>query len=145
MKIFLIICLLLGFINTIEKVDDTNFDNLVINDTNVWVIEIGSIMCDSCQEFAPKFKSVSHKMNKFKFGFVKIDDPEGLKLAKKYPNVFTNGLPYVIVYDSFGSSFKEIVKGNVASEEELEHKLNMISQGLEINNGIFQKRRHADL
>jgi hypothetical protein len=37
------------------------------------------------------------------------------------------------------------VKGNVASEEELEHKLNMISQGLEINNGIFQKRRHADL
>lgn len=145
MKVLIVTLLLIGIVTCLQEIDSRNFDSLVKNDNNVWVLKIASKMCGSCKEFEPIFESSAKKNTQFKFGVVYIDEKEGLDLAMNL-NVLDNGLPAVVVYDTQEGSPKQIVSGNVIKENAFNQQLVNLSKNLKLKDGVYQKSGNkADL
>jgi hypothetical protein len=132
----------------IQNINENNFDSLVKNDEHVWVIEIASKMCGSCQEFSPIFNSVSLKIKNLKYGVVYVDSNEGLNLAMKL-DVLDKGLPAVLIFNRNGdqsNSFKQLVAGNLISEPKLTESIYREISGLSLRNGYYLKNEiNSDL
>ena len=48
------------------------FDNEVLQDEAVWVVEFASKMCTTCQQFGPVFESVAKSFRRVKYGVVSL-------------------------------------------------------------------------
>lgn len=83
--------------STGTRLDEGNFRQLV-GDENVWVVEVGSSRCGTCQEFAPVWGKVASQVgSRAKFGFVDIDEKGGMALAKEL-NALEDGVPQVRIF-----------------------------------------------
>ena len=66
-----------------KDLDATNFEKEVLRDDQVWLVEIGSKMCGSCQQFEPTWQEVKKRMKRINTGQVNIDEPNGMKAAQR--------------------------------------------------------------
>ncbi len=79
---------------SVTKIDVNNFEELVRNTNDIWLLEFYSERCGTCQEFEPTWKKVVPKINGVKIGRINIDKKEGLKLAQNV-GVLDNGIPNI--------------------------------------------------
>ena len=86
MKILLLFAYLICFVGFAVSSDDlsaADFDNTVLKDDRVWLVEFYSPMCGSCTEFAPTWEKISASMKSVATGKINIDIKEGMELANK--------------------------------------------------------------
>ena len=79
---------------SVTKIDVNNFEELVRNTNDIWLLEFYSERCGTSQEFEPTWKKVVPKINGVKIGRINIDKKEGLKLAQNV-GVLDNGIPNI--------------------------------------------------
>ena len=79
---------------SVTKIDVNNFEELVRNTNDIWLLEFYSERCGTCQEVEPTWKKVVPKINGVKIGRINIDKKEGLKLAQNV-GVLDNGIPNI--------------------------------------------------
>ena len=58
---------------SVTKIDVNNFEELVRNTNDIWLLEFYSERCGTCQEFEPTWKKVVPKINGVKIGRINID------------------------------------------------------------------------
>jgi len=81
-----------------------NFENEVITDHRVWLVEFYSPMCGSCKEFTPVWKTMEdHLTSKVMTGKINIDHKEGQKIAGAV-GALEDGIPALVLFASLGDS-----------------------------------------
>jgi thiol-disulfide isomerase/thioredoxin len=109
----------------ITAVDATNFDSVVVQSLEAWVLEFMSPRCGTCQELSPLYADLAARNSKrLHFGSVDIDTEEGMALAQRL-DVLAEGVPNVRAFTSLGSQHGvRIFSGwKVPSAEELQQSL----------------------
>ena len=86
----LIICALS---TDITYLDEDNFDK-EINSSKIWLIEVYSEKCESCQSFESTWKQLIKDIDYLKIGRINVDEMKGIKVANKL-NALENGIPAV--------------------------------------------------
>lgn len=110
-------------------IDPSQFDQLVLNDSRVWVVEFYSPMCGSCSEFAPTWEALESKFKSVQSGKINIDKKEGLAIAKQF-GVLEEGLPNIRLFASKESKSISIMSGEPKSTKELMSSLKRNIKGL---------------
>ena len=87
----LIICTLST--TDITYLDEDNFDK-EINSSKIWLIEVYSEKCESCQSFESTWKQLIKDIDYLKIGRINVDEMKGIKVANKL-NALENGIPAV--------------------------------------------------
>ena len=86
----LIICALS---TDITYLDEDNFDK-EINSSKIWLVEVYSEKCESCQSFELTWKQLIKNIDFLKIGRINVDEMKGINLANKL-NALENGIPAV--------------------------------------------------
>eukprot|EP00622_Pseudochattonella_farcimen_P001923 FR736743.1.p1 GENE.FR736743.1~~FR736743.1.p1 ORF type:complete len:178 (+),score=24.45 FR736743.1:55-534(+) len=98
-----VVLMLMNLTNAAEEllVDNANFDEVVANSQDTFVIEYYSKMCGSCKEFEPAWHEItaglqttSMKHSGVRTARCSIDTKDGMKLAKDQ-GVLNKGIPAV--------------------------------------------------
>eukprot|EP00467_Chlorarachnion_reptans_P021043 CAMPEP_0114505710 /NCGR_PEP_ID=MMETSP0109-20121206/11006_1 /TAXON_ID=29199 /ORGANISM="Chlorarachnion reptans, Strain CCCM449" /LENGTH=151 /DNA_ID=CAMNT_0001684183 /DNA_START=41 /DNA_END=496 /DNA_ORIENTATION=+ len=78
-----------------------NFQEVVMDSEDVWMLEFYSEMCGSCLEFAPTWEKIkeSDVGRKLRTAKVNIDHAEGIKLAVDL-GVLDGGLPAIRLFSN---------------------------------------------
>lgn len=99
--LFFSICLLLlGACR--GDLDPASFEQEVLRDDRVWLIEFYSPMCGSCTEFTPTWTRLQNQMISIATGKINIDEEKGMALAQKL-GVLDEGLPNIRMFSSNSS------------------------------------------
>ena len=131
--------------DNIKILNKSNFDSSVTNDNAVWIVEIASKMCGSCQEFSPIFHSIANNYPGYKYGVIYVDDEEGMSLANTYGSALETGLPVVLMFDYTDGSYVQIVGGMVANEDEVKYAIKEYSKDLERRDDDFYIKKSAKI
>eukprot|EP00670_Eutreptiella_braarudii_P005207 CAMPEP_0174287188 /NCGR_PEP_ID=MMETSP0809-20121228/14785_1 /TAXON_ID=73025 ORGANISM="Eutreptiella gymnastica-like, Strain CCMP1594" /NCGR_SAMPLE_ID=MMETSP0809 /ASSEMBLY_ACC=CAM_ASM_000658 /LENGTH=167 /DNA_ID=CAMNT_0015383601 /DNA_START=19 /DNA_END=522 /DNA_ORIENTATION=+ len=104
----------------------------IINDPGVYLVEVFSARCGSCQEFAKTWhKFVKKYRRSYKFAEVDIDTKVGMAYAKKVGALQT-GIPAVLMFKGpSGAAPTALVKGEPLSYTSLKKEVIEASAGLE--------------
>ena len=86
----LIICALS---TDITYLDEDNFDK-EINSSKIWLVEVYSEKCESCQSFETTWKQLIKNIDYLKIGRINVDEMKGINVANKL-NALENGIPAV--------------------------------------------------
>ena len=86
----LIICALS---TDITYLDEDNFDK-EINSSKIWLVEVYSEKCESCQSFESTWKQLIKDIDYLKIGRINVDEMKGINVANKL-NALENGIPSV--------------------------------------------------
>ena len=86
----LIICALS---TEITYLDEDNFDK-EINSSKIWLVEVYSEKCESCQSFESTWKQLIKNIDYLKIGRINVDEMKGINVANKL-NALENGIPAV--------------------------------------------------
>ena len=86
----LIICALS---TDITYLDEDNFDK-EINSSKIWLIEVYSEKCESCQSFESTWNQLIKDIDYLKIGRINVDEMKGINVANKL-NALENGIPAV--------------------------------------------------
>ena len=86
----LIICALS---TDITYLDEDNFDK-EINSSKIWLVEVYSEKCESCQSFESTWKQLIKDIDYLKIGRINVDEMKGINVANKL-NALENGIPAV--------------------------------------------------
>ena len=86
------------FVAAGTSIDNQNFDKLVIQQEELWLLEIASDLCGSCQAFAPKWKELVGLEKRVKAGHVIIDNKPGLAVAQQLQAPLELGIPCVVLF-----------------------------------------------
>ena len=86
----LIICALS---TEITYLDEDNFDK-EINSSKIWLVEVYSEKCESCQSFETTWKQLIKNIDYLKIGRINVDEMKGINVANKL-NALENGIPAV--------------------------------------------------
>ena len=86
----LIICALS---TDITYLDEDNFDK-EINSSKIWLVEVYSEKCESCQSFELTWNQLIQDIDFLKIGRINVDEIKGINLANKL-NALENGIPAV--------------------------------------------------
>eukprot|EP00298_Acanthocystis_sp_HF-20_P005292 c15512_g1_i1.p1 GENE.c15512_g1_i1~~c15512_g1_i1.p1 ORF type:complete len:143 (+),score=38.92 c15512_g1_i1:22-450(+) len=98
--LFILFISFLALSNAVTTVGSKNFEELVVQDSRVWMIEFYSSMCGSCKEFAGTWKKLSTQYEKsVMIGHVDIDKKDGKKLAMDL-GVLEEGIPNVKLFNA---------------------------------------------
>lgn len=63
----------------VVKLDDSNFDDIVLSSNEIWVIKFGAPWCYHCKVFKPKYMEAAEKLgSKVRFGEVDAAGNKGL-------------------------------------------------------------------
>ena len=132
--------------DSLKNIDNKNFESVVKNTKEIWILEIGSKMCGSCSEFLPEFESVAKEMKSINFGATNIDDPEGMKLVNNFDGVLDEGLPSVLMFYNENGNWKFVVAGEVKKRNQFKNLINSMTKNLKISNGkIMKQNQNEDL
>jgi len=121
------------------KLTAANYDTIVTNSDEAFMVEFSSKMCGSCKEFAPEWESLSQSLKRIKTAHVYIDDADGQKIAEKL-GVLEAGIPNVQLYTT--SQPKTIMAGEVKTSKFLRKKIAPLVKGLKKrdSDGVFIKK-----
>ena len=86
----LIICALS---TDITYLDEDNFDK-EINSSKIWLIEVYSEKCESCQSFESTWNQLIKDIDYLKIGRINVDEMKGINVANKL-NALENGIPAI--------------------------------------------------
>jgi thioredoxin-like negative regulator of GroEL len=138
MRTLIILTIIALSISKPVEIDITNFDEKVNKDSHVWVLEIASKMCSSCQEFFPIYEHVAETHKEVNFGVTYIDDKPGFQLANSLKGVLES-LPCVVMFNE-GNKFVPLVKGDVPTEEQFLQALAIRLKGLGKDGDLYLKK-----
>lgn len=129
-------CLLLLCVTRGEDVDPADFEEKVVQDKYVWLVEFSSSMCGSCQEFAPEWEKLTGQLKRVRTMHVSIDDDAGKALAQDL-GVLEEGIPNVKLFMKAGdaSSATTLLKGGDGSARQLKLALKPLLKGLDKEGG----------
>lgn len=102
----LVTCILTTVLVTVASrgdLDPDSFQNTVIEDGRVWVVEFYSGMCGSCQEFAPTWTRIEDSLKSIATGKINIDKKPGMQLAESL-GVLEQGIPHVRMFSRLGDT-----------------------------------------
>ena len=89
----------------IEEINDNNFENVVLKNENIVVVDFWAPWCGPCRKLAPLLEQIQNEfINDVKI--VKIDADKNQKYASEY-GVFS--LPSVLIFK--GGEIKEVMVG----------------------------------
>lgn len=124
----------------ISKLDNHIYGSVVGMDQFVWLIKIGSKMCQGCKEFYPEFKKLSETFTYVKYGVVYVEDELGMKLIKKFKGVMNKGLPAVLlIREQDPYKFEQLVFGQTVKAEELKKILIPRVKELKFTTGLYKR------
>jgi thioredoxin-like negative regulator of GroEL len=87
----------------VRVIDADNFDSLVVQSLETWVVEYYSPRCGTCAELAPLYAELARRHGaRLHFGGVDIDTDAGMALAQRL-DVLSEGVPSIKAYTSLGS------------------------------------------
>ena len=87
----------------VRVIDTSNFDNLVVQSLETWVLEYYSPRCGTCAELAPLYAELARRHGeRLHFGGVDIDTDAGMALAQRL-DVLSEGVPSIKAYTALGS------------------------------------------
>jgi hypothetical protein len=87
--------------------DPATFQQTVLNDGRVWMVEFYSAMCGGCQEFASTWERIEKAFSEgstggaIATGKINIDNKAGLKIAEEL-GVLDDGVPHVRLFKEKG-------------------------------------------
>ncbi|RYG65603.1 hypothetical protein EON64_11585 [archaeon] len=87
----------------IFDLDPKKFQEEVVSDERVWLVEFYSPMCGSCQEFAPTWHKIAQKTKTMVKGQVNIDTKEGMDLAERL-GALQEGIPNLRIFAKKGDA-----------------------------------------
>ena len=111
------------------SLDQDNFESIAAQDDRVWLVEVGSKFCGSCQAFAPTWEKLITSpalQGRVRVGVVVVDDPSGMALATKL-NALSQGLPAVLLLARAGAGGKVLMAGE-AHKSKKELKLAVLAE-----------------
>ncbi|XP_033340579.2 protein disulfide-isomerase A6 homolog CaBP1 [Megalopta genalis] len=116
------------------KLDSSNFDSLVLNSDNIWVVEFYAPWCGHCQQLTPEYNKAANALKGIvKFGAVNAD--EHMNVGSKYG---IKGIPTIKI---FGINDKpEDYVGPRTSDGILDAALNAINQRV----STFRRKKGKD-
>nr|XP_033340579.1 protein disulfide-isomerase A6 homolog [Megalopta genalis] len=116
------------------KLDSSNFDSLVLNSDNIWVVEFYAPWCGHCQQLTPEYNKAANALKGIvKFGAVNAD--EHMNVGSKYG---IKGIPTIKI---FGINDKpEDYVGPRTSDGILDAALNAINQRV----SAFRRKKGKD-
>ncbi|XP_078039677.1 protein disulfide-isomerase A6 homolog CaBP1 [Augochlora pura] len=116
------------------KLDSSNFDSLVLNSDNIWVVEFYAPWCGHCQQLTPEYNKAAKALKGIvKFGAVNSD--EHMNVGSKYG---IKGIPTIKI---FGVNDKpEDYVGPRTADGILEAALNAINQRV----STFRRKKGKD-
>lgn len=104
------------------------FNEKVLKDERVWLVEFYSSMCGSCQEFTPIWEQVANHFTTVATAKINIDDKEGMAIAQSL-GVLEEGIPNVSLFAT--KSRQAIVKGDVIPAKQVIQLVNKFTSGLD--------------
>lgn len=124
---------ILGVITSnIVPVDDSNFQSLVKNSNDVYILKVYSDKCGSCKDFDKTWNAVVKKFgNQFKYGTINIEKKEGMKLAEKL-KALNEGVPALIIVKE---NSNELFGVDGMDLNEVSSKINSLTSELQIIDG----------
>jgi hypothetical protein len=130
--------------DSIVNIDINNFDRVIKNSNEIWVLEIGSKMCGSCAEFLPEFESVAKEMKSINFGATNIDNADGMKLVNNFSGVLDEGVPSVLIFYNIKNNWKFVTAGKVIKRKNFKALLESMTKNMKSLNGKFLKQETND-
>eukprot|EP01031_Cornospumella_fuschlensis_P038978 gene38978-47417_t len=118
----------------IFDLDPKSFNEEVLNDERVWLVEFYSPMCGSCQEFAPIWHKIAQKTKTLVKGQVNIDTQEGMALAEKV-GALNEGIPNLRIFAKKGDT-----KGKSLLPEDLSNAMEKVAKSIRPYVQGLQKR-----
>jgi thioredoxin-like negative regulator of GroEL len=101
---------------SIFELNPENFNEQVVGDERVWMIEFYSPMCGSCQEFSPTWKKLAQLAKSLAKAEVNIDTKQGMALAERL-GALAEGIPNVRLFTRAGDPRgTSIVNGKLLTE-----------------------------
>ena len=104
--IFIVFLYLISTHNVVvfaKEINPADFEEKVLVDKRVWLVEFFSGMCGSCQEFAPEWKKLEEAVvSSIKLGQVNIDTKEGLHIAQSLGAL--DDIPCVMIFTKKAST-----------------------------------------
>lgn len=96
--VFFFCFLLLGitYCGKLKSIDESNFDRVVKNSEDVYILKIYSDKCGSCIDFQKSWEEAQKNLHKFQLGEINIETPNGMKLAQKL-NALNEGVPALMI------------------------------------------------
>lgn len=82
-NIYLIFIIFLSCIDSTHSLEGETFEDDVIHDERVWIVEFYSHFCKSCNDFSPKWREIEVFYMYIATGRVCIDDKPGMDIAEK--------------------------------------------------------------
>lgn len=101
-----------------KVINETNFENEVLNEEKLTVVDFFAVWCGPCQMLAPVLEKISNENDEFKI--VKVDIDESVALAMKYS---VEVVPTLIIFK--GGKIVKTLEG-FRSEKELLEELNKL-------------------
>eukprot|EP00596_Hydrurales_sp_CCMP1899_P011308 CAMPEP_0119043740 /NCGR_PEP_ID=MMETSP1177-20130426/25389_1 /TAXON_ID=2985 /ORGANISM="Ochromonas sp, Strain CCMP1899" /LENGTH=142 /DNA_ID=CAMNT_0007012511 /DNA_START=1 /DNA_END=429 /DNA_ORIENTATION=+ len=95
-----------------------SFQENVLSDDRVWIVEFYSSMCGSCKEFSSIWEKVDSSLKSIATAKINIDDTGGMEVAK-HLKVLEEGIPNVRVFHKNKNTGTSIVKGDNLSYKEV--------------------------
>lgn len=101
-----------------KVINETNFENEVLNEEKLTVVDFFAVWCGPCQMLTPVLEKISNENDEFKI--VKVDIDESVALAMKYG---VEVVPTLIIFK--GGNMVKTLEG-FRSEKELLEELNKL-------------------
>merc|ERR1712216_596742 len=142
-----LLALPLAFVASGEPLHIGNFQRTLDAD-ELWVVEIMSPMCGTCQSFAPAWQAFATKRGReVKLGQVNIDTDDGMELAQDL-DVLDAGVPSVWAFDKASGEGRVLWKdetGDVPTAEALaEIVFGALPSASRLANGFLGKPAEPD-
>ena len=78
----------------VQKVDINNFDNEVLNNGKITILDFYADWCGPCRKLSPIMEEIEQELSD-KAKFTKINTDENVELAQKYQ---ISGIPTLLVF-----------------------------------------------
>lgn len=101
-----------------KVINETNFENEVLNEEKLTVVDFFAVWCGPCQMLTPVLEKISNENDEFKI--VKVNIDESVALAMKYS---VEVVPTLIIFK--GGNMVKTLEG-FRSEKELLEELNKL-------------------
>lgn len=135
--IFFFNFLLLGITHCgkLKNIDESNFDRVVKNSEDVYILKIFSDKCGSCIDFQKSWDEAQKNLHQFQLGEINIETPKGMKLAQKL-NALNEGVPALMI---FKENSNELFGVDGMDSKTVLNKITSLTSELQVVSGKMKK------